>query len=63
MGLPNRVCGPRPRGETDGEVVCLEDLLYILLPGVSKGCFLEAFKYLRASKKHGTFETPGIVYY
>ena len=27
-------------------------------PGVSKGCFLEVFKYLRASKKHGTFESP-----
>ena len=27
-------------------------------PGVSKGCFLEVFKYLRASKKHGTFVTP-----
>ena len=24
------------------------------------GCLLEAFKYLRASKKHGTFVTPGM---
>ena len=29
------------------------------LPGVSKDCCLEVFKYLRASKKHGTFVTPG----
>ena len=28
-------------------------------PGVSKGCYLEVFKYLRASKKH-SFVTPGI---
>ena len=30
----------------------------ILIPGVSKGCCLAFFKYLRASKKH--FVTPGI---
>ena len=29
------------------------------VPGVSKGCCLEVFKYLRASQKHGTFVTPG----
>ena len=29
------------------------------IPGVSKGCFLEVFKYSRASKTHGTFVTPG----
>ena len=29
------------------------------IPGVSKGCCLEVLKYLRASKKHGTF-VPGI---
>ena len=28
-------------------------------PGVSKGFCLEVFKYLRASKKHGIFVTPG----
>ena len=28
------------------------------VPGVSKGCFLEVFKYLRASKTH-SFVTPG----
>ena len=27
-------------------------------PGVSKECFLEAFKYLKTSKQH-PFETPG----
>ena len=31
----------------------------ILLPGVSKGCFLEALKYLKTSKKHPGIETPG----
>ena len=30
----------------------------IYVPGVSRGCFLEVFKYLSASKKH-SFETPG----
>ena len=34
--------------------------VFFLLPGVSKGCCLEVFKYL-ASKKHGTFVTPGRV--
>ena len=29
-------------------------------PAVSKRC-LEVFKHLRASKKHGTFATPGSV--
>ena len=29
------------------------------LPGVTKGCFLEVFKYSKASKKH-SFVTPGI---
>ena len=32
------------------------------VPGVSKGCFLEVFKYLGASKKH-SFVTPGISFY
>ena len=31
-------------------------------PEVSKGCCLEVFKYLKTSKKHGTFVTPGIVF-
>ena len=30
----------------------------IQVPGVSKGCCMEVFKYLRASKKH-SFVTPG----
>ena len=29
--------------------------------GVSKGCCLEVFKYLRVSKKH-SFVTPGLVF-
>ena len=32
---------------------------YFKEPGLSKGCCLEVFKYLRASKKH-SFVTPGI---
>ena len=33
-------------------------------PGVTRtGCCLEVFKYLRASKKHGTFVTPGVFFF
>ena len=28
-------------------------------PEVTKECFLEALKYLKTSRKHGTFVTPG----
>ena len=31
-------------------------------PGVSKGCCLEVFKYIRASKKH-SFVTPGCFFF
>ena len=32
------------------------------IAGVSKGCCLEVFQYSRASKKHGTFVTPGSLF-
>ena len=33
-----------------------------VIPGVSKGCCLEVFEYLRASKKH-FFVTPGSFFF
>ena len=32
--------------------------LYLFIPGVTKECFLEAFEYLKTSKKHGTLCNP-----
>ena len=40
------------------ESAALESFSKIFVPGVSKGCCLEAFKFLRASKKH-SFVSPG----
>ena len=46
---------PVDRGEGD---IFSAKMMIKQQPGVSKGCCLEVFKYLRVSKKH-SFVTPG----
>ena len=59
MQTDQELTGLQPGGEESGASAKQEEERNVYIPGVSiPGCFLEVFKYLRASKKH---VTPGIV--